>query len=141
MIRIALLAMVLFLLLPIFIMSGDIDGEKAATIALPGILMLIALLAIYWATDRLVRYASTRTRKGDDQELEADAPNIPALGLYFGCVVVGGFGLILYFRDHPLVSDLIAYDFSGRRPGFLLIVFPLMLLLAYAKWIDDRTRD
>ena len=138
---VAFLATVLFLLLPVVVMSGGIDGALAAKIALPGILTLVLLLASFTILDRLVNYIQANPSPADDGSPLSDPPSAAALGLYFACVLLGGFVLILYFRDHPIVADLITWDFSGRRPGFLLIGLPLILLLGYAKWIDNRSHD
>ena len=137
----ALLATVLFFLLPLLVMSGEIDGAGAARIALPGILTLVVLLASIAVIDRLVGYIQANSLPEDGELAPSDPPNTAALGLYFACLLLGGFALILYFRDHPLVADLITWDFSGRRPGFLLIGLPMVLLLGYAKWIDARSHD
>ena len=137
---VAFLATILFFLMPVLVMSGDIDGAAAAEIALPGFLTLIVLLASFSVMDRLIEYIQASSPPQDDHEpAPTDLPSAAALGLYFGCVLVGGFALILYFRDHPIVAELIAWDFSGRRPGFVLIVLPLVLLLGYARWLDNRT--
>ncbi len=138
---VAFLTTALFLGVPILVMSGEVDGAVVAEIALPGLLTLMVLLALLSGVDRLVNHVSASALEEASDNPVSDPPNVAALGLYFACVVLAGMGLMFYFRNHPIVADLIAYDFSGRRPGFLLIVFPLMLLLAYAKWIDDRSRD
>ncbi|MBA4765973.1 hypothetical protein [Qipengyuania huizhouensis] len=128
----------MFFILPIFIITGEIDGEAAAKIALPGILTLVVLLALLAALDRLVSYISANAPSDNNEGSASNPPNAAALGLYFGCVLLGGLGLVLYFQEHPIVADLIAYDLSGQRPGFLLIGLPVLLLLGYARWIDNR---
>lgn len=136
-----MIAAILFVLLPVLVMSGEIDGTEAARIALPGVLTLVLVLGLLATIDRLIGYIAANAPSEEGDAHDTEPPNVAALGLYFACVVLAAMGLIFYYRSHPIVADLISYDFSGRRPGFLLIVFPLMLLLAYAKWIDDRTRD
>lgn len=134
----AVLATVLFFLLPTFVMSGDIDGAAAAKIALPGILTLVVLLASFAVVDRLVDFVQAAAPAENDEPIRSDPPKVAALGLYFACVLLGGLALVLYFREHPVIDDLVAWDFSGRRPGFLLIGLPLILLLGYARWLDRR---
>ncbi|MXO90540.1 hypothetical protein [Pontixanthobacter aquaemixtae] len=142
MIGLARAAFALLVLLPVLAFTGEINQRDAVNIFGTGAVMFVLLVALFEIADRLLSFAlHSDESDGVEQDTTVHTLNPAAMGFYFGCVLSGAYLLLLIFRDDPWVQELIAWDFSGRRPELLLVVFPLVMMFSYAKWIDTRKND